>query len=346
MRGSQGIVAKMKETRLRRGLLTFGLAATAGWAALSPAAVTFPGRSALAASTATCAAPASGAISVDPQASPAPSIAATPVADSGIAPSSSGQALNDESTAAIETLVASVSACESSGDFKTLATLVTPSYITAVYGSGTPLSSTEFLQLAKDLTVQTVSIQSVSDVRVNAKGVVSADVVWVAGQQLLHGRWSFVAQSDKPGDDTGIDTGRTNGVWLVDGVTPLDVDVPAGAQTIDFKIDDKSFGTPSISGKRGGDLALNASNSGKQDHELLVLRLPKSVKVSDLLLATGPSLPDGVVFVGQITIPAKSTGQLVLTDMPRGSYVMVDLLPDQDGIPYLSHGFVSSLKIS
>ncbi len=215
-----------------------------------------------------------------------------------------------------------------------------------MYGAGTALSVSEFVQFGKDLPIQSVAIQSVSDVRVNAKGEISADVVSVAGHQLLHGRWSFVALVDKAGDNTGIQDGHADGTWAVDGLTPLAVDVPAGAQNVAMNVSDKAFGPAKLSGKRGGDLVLTGSNSGKQDHELLVLRLPKSMTVSDLLLSTGPAFPTGVVFIGQVTIPAKTSGQLVLTDMPRGSYVVVDMLPDPDGIPYLSHGFVANLTIS
>ena len=335
----------MNHSGPRRGWLTLCLCATAGWAALSPAAATLTGRSALAAPNAACARPASTAPSIDAAATPVASpvaAAATPVAGD----SAQGQPLNAQASAQIEQVVAAVAACQTSGDYQTLTDLVSTTYLSDVYGGGARLSVAQFLQLSKDLPAQAVEIQSVSDVRVNAKGVISADVVSIAGRQLLHGRWSFVAKVDASGDNTGTEAGQSNGTWVVDSVTPLDVAVPAGAQEINLKINDKAYGPAKMTGKRGGDLVFNGTNSGKQDHELLVLRLPKGLKTADLLLSTGPTLPKGVVFIGQVTIPAKSDGQLVLTDMPRGSYVIVDLLPDPNGNPYLAHGFASSLTIS
>jgi len=138
-----------------------------------------PRRAALAASA--CARPASTSISIDSLASPVASPKATPVADVS---ATGDEALNGQAITEIEQLVATVAACQTSGDYKTLAELLTPAYIQEVYGAGTALSVSEFVQFGKDLPIQSVAIQSVSDVRVNAKGEISSastPASWIRG---------------------------------------------------------------------------------------------------------------------------------------------------------------------
>ena len=162
----------------------------------------------------------------------------------------------------------------------------------------------------------------------------------------MHARWSFAAKPNAAGDNTGGETGETDGIWQVDDLDPLAVDMAATAQTLTVSIKDNAYSPAALKAKRGSDILISAKNTGKQDHELLVLKLGKSMTVNDLLLSTGPALPKGVTFIGQVTIPAKSEGELALTGLAKGSYVIVDLLPDQDGIPHLSNGMSATLTVS
>ena len=325
------------------------LCAFASWSALSPALGVLPSSRAALAADAACAVPAPVSLAVNAAASPVASPIASPVALAtpvGSPVASEGALVGPATASAIEQVVRSVAACETAADYKTMAQLVTPNFLSHAYGGGSPLSAAQFVELGKSLPQERVTVTTVGDVRVSPDGGVSADVVLVQAKQIKHARWSFVATPSSAGDSTGGETGQSLGGWQVNDVTPLPVAVAADAQSFAVTITGKGFSPASIAAKKGSDLVFNASNQDKQDHELLVLRLGKGMTTEDLLLATGPALPKGVAFIGQVTIPAGTEGQLVLTGMPRDSYVIVDMLPDADGVPFLSGGFQMTLTVS
>jgi hypothetical protein len=301
-------------------------------------------RAALAADAA-CAVPAPVSLSITTAATPIASpVAASPVAEAS--PAAEGQLVDPATASAIEHVVDAFAACETAADYKTLAQLVTPDFLARQYGGGSSLSAAQFVELGKSLPEARVTVTSVGDVRLSPDGDLSADVVLVVEKQVKHARWSFVAATSTAGDSTGGETGQSLGTWLVNEIAPLPAAVAADAQSFAITIDNKGFSPASLSAKKGTDLVLDASNTDKQDHELLVLRLGKGMTIEDLLLATGPALPKGVDFIGQVTIPAETQGQLVLTEMPRDRYVIVDMLPDADGVPFLSSGYQMTLTVS
>lgn len=93
-------------------------------------------------------------------------------------------------------------------------------------------------------------------------------------------------------------------------------------------------------------LEIHASNADDEDHEMLVFRLAEGVTTAQLIWYTGPGLPDGVTFVGQATIPAHTSGTMVLVGLDPGSYAIVDLLPSDNGVPHLSLGMEATLTVT
>jgi hypothetical protein len=91
---------------------------------------------------------------------------------------------------------------------------------------------------------------------------------------------------------------------------------------------------------------IHASNSDKEDHELLVLKLADGVTTTALLRSHGPDFPEGVTYLGQVTIPARSAGNMVLVDLKPGVYAIVDLLPSDNGVPHLAIGMSATLTIT
>lgn len=324
------------------------LCAFAGWSALSPAIGAAPIGRALAADAA-CAVPAAIPLAVGAAASPVATPVASPVASPVAAATpveAEGEPVDTATASAIEQAVQTVAACETAANYTTMAQLVTANFLSHVYGGGLPLTAAQFIELGKSLPAARVTVTSVGDVRQNPDGGLSADVALVVAKQVKHARWSFLAKPSEPGDNTGGETGQSFGIWQVNDASPLPVAVAANAQTFAVAISAKGFSPAALSAKKGTNLVIAASNKDKQDHELLVLRLGKGMTTEDLLLATGPALPKGVDFIGQVTIPAKTEGQLVLTAMPRDQYVIVDMLPDADGVPFLSGGFQMTLTVS
>jgi len=50
--------------------------------------------------------------------------------------------------------------------------------------------------------------------------------------------------------------------------------------------------------------------------------------------------------VGQETIPAGETRTLVFVDLAPGTYTVVCLLPDEDGVPHVALGETATFTVS
>lgn len=243
------------------------------------------------------------------------------------------EAPSPELVAGIETLVETVAACQSEGQAKRLAAIVTPRYLGDAFAGGGELPVDAYLALAPELPRAFLGIRSVENVRVASSGNISAEVTAVRARQLVRAQWRFVPDPAKEGR------------WLVDGAKPLPVEAPEGADTAEITLKDGRY-APGRLRVEGPSVAITAENAGKADHELLVLQITdEGVDVADLLLATDPGLPDGVRFVGQQTVLAGETAELVLVSIKPGEYVIVDMLPTADGIPNLSLGMMAELIV-
>lgn len=272
-----------------------------------------------------------------PVASPAASSVASPVAGEDV-----GTARQNGVTGQIERSLSAIAVCQSDRRVKSLTRFVTENFLSDVYAGGGKITKEQFIVLGRDLPKVPVEILSVSRVEVDSYGIATADVVWTVSRQLFHAEWSFVFERQEPGDDTGDDD--PSGYWLADGVKPLTVTAPDGAKEVDIEINTASF-DPQRIGVRGSDFVLFAENKGKVDHELLVLKLDEGVTTAVLLREPGAALPDGVTVIGQLTIPAGEEGRLVLVGVEKGTYAVVDLLPDENGTPHLALGMEATLRV-
>ncbi|HEY7032532.1 MAG TPA: hypothetical protein VH482_14420 [Thermomicrobiales bacterium] len=266
-------------------------------------------------------------------------VGATPEApvESPVAEASpvAGQPADAATAAAIETLVRTLAACLSDGQSDTVVQLVTERYLGQVYGGGGRLPRADYLALAPDLPKVPVTVSVVTDVRRESADRANADVVTVVGNQLVHGRWTFVRTATAAGGSR----------WQVDAVTPLPVVAPPEASRVEVGLSDDKFAL-SPGTVAGPDVVLTGTNTGKEDHEMLVAHLDRGVSTDALLREPGPGLPDGVTFIGQVTIPPGGQADLVLVGLAPGSYAIVCLLPTEDGTPHLALGMKARLRIT
>ena len=144
------------------------------------------------------------------------------------------------------------------------------------------------------------------------------------------------------GDDTG-DEPRL-GSWLATGVAALPVEIPDDANVTRVNVDEYRYDPKSLR-VNGPNIVISVTNEGDLDHEVLVLQLDDGVTTDKLLSEPGSALPLGFRVIGQLTIPAGERGQLVLINMKRGEYTLVDLLPDSNGTPHLARGMKATLTI-
>ena len=295
-----------------------------------------------------CAIPARQAV-VAPPVTPAPIViapvrrgVATPVPAGSAAarPAASPMAvdpmaaLTTELTGAAEALAA----CLTAGDGELVTRLATGRYLGHLYGDPSPLSAEDYLALTAGVAPVPVTIRALSDVRQEGETGASAEVISVVGNQLLRSRWSFVLA---PEDERDEDESR----WQVDAESPLAPAPPADAASIAVTLADYSF-TLDATSVSGAAVVLNGRNESEQDHEMLVLRLDAGQTTTDLLRGVGPGLPPGITYIGQATVPAGESAELVLVDLAPGDYTLVCFFLTADGIPHLALGMEAGFTVS
>jgi hypothetical protein len=264
---------------------------------------------------------------LSPESTPA---VATPIADQSEAtPVSERDQLKTE----LRDLVQVFSACKSAGDFQTMSRLVTEKYLGQVYGGGPRMSRETFLVIAETLPTPKIRFRGFDDLSIIGPGEARANVTLIVGNQLIFERLTFVAETSRPGQ------------WLIDSAEPLRARPPRDHATVRLTITGNRYSPDELTADNST-VEIRASNSDKEDHELLVLKLDTGVTTNDVLTTPGPDLPDGVRYVGQVTIPARESGALVLVDLKPGTYTIIDLLPADNGVPHLAVGMEATLTIT
>ena len=275
-------------------------------------------------------------IQVEEEATPAtPLPAATPgAATPGPASADSLAALTDELTAVSEALAE----CLSAGDAETVVQLAGERYLGQLFGSSVPLPKAEYVAIAAQLTPVPTRIVSVAEVTRRDEDRATAIVTQVVGNQLMQAEWTF--QQAPRGERQ---PGRSP--WQLAGERQLPAPARAGAAAIDVEIDKRAFALDETA-VTGPDIVLRGDNVSAEDHEMLVLRLAPGFTTADLLRAAGPDLPDDAAFVGELPVPAGKERDLVLVDMPPGTYTLVCLFPDAEGTPHLAQGMEAMFTVT
>lgn len=258
-------------------------------------------------------------------------VQATPVAD----PQST------EAVIDIDLVIRALAACLTAGDYQTVTELAAGQFLGVLAGTGGELDAATYLILAADLPPAPFRIRSVSAIQVTGEKQATADVVYAVANQLFHGRWTF-GQVARGSDATG---GTPSQRWIIEGEQPLVAEPPAGAAEIDVTLDEYDI-TIDPDESAGPDVILSAENTGDDEHEMLLLRIEDGGDVQDLLTEPGPELPDGLVFGAQITVPAGATASIPLVNLDPGTYAIVSLLLNAEGVSDLAQGMEAELTIT
>lgn len=270
-----------------------------------------------------------------PAATPRSAAAATPIAGTATATvtsaatTSASAPLNTAATETLRSLAFAVMNCTSQGDFSALGDLVTDNYLSQTFAGGDNLGRSDLLALASVTVVPQQALLAFDNVQIDGD-TANAEVIYTSGNQLLHEQWNFTA-GEEPGD------------WLLDGGTPLEPLAYTGSVTTQVTINGSIKTDPRE--VDGINVVLLGENSEKVDHEMLVLQLPSGTTTEILLQQPGPALPDGVRFIGQMTVPAGGEATLPLINLTPGNYVVVCMLLDDDGAPYLADGYKARLIV-
>ena len=219
-----------------------------------------------------------------------------------------------------------IAGCLSDGQYETLVRITGATYRGQLVGAGFPLTDDEFTLIATAMPHVPYQILSIENATATSGTTASADVTYELAHQVRSSTWEFELQE--------VDG---QNVWTLQSETSMTPVAPANTDTLTVAIDGEGY-TIADAAVTGPSVAIEATNTDDADHEILVLRLGPDVTTDDLLTVTGPSLPEGVTYIGQATVPAGSSGTLLLSGLQPGTYTIVDLLPNAQGLPNLSDG--------
>ncbi len=263
-----------------------------------------------------------------PVASPVAPDAATPVVEP--TPADPNAQVTDDLGNVTSTLLN----CFNDRDYSTFAQLSTDTARGNMFGSDEPMTADVFVGLASTLPEDERELVSVEQVTRIDDTTVSAVVTYTVASQLRSETWTFIHQ-------------RVDGLptWMLDTIVPAETIAPEGAATIDIEIASGSYSLNPAT-VSGPDVVLNVTNTDSGAvHETLVLQLADGVTTDALLQTTGGALPEGVTLIGQASFAPGGAGQVVLVDLEPGTYTIVDLLINADGLPNLSGGMEATFTV-
>jgi hypothetical protein len=264
-----------------------------------------------------------------PMASPATGLASTPsaspVTDAGATPVTE-EATVDPLTRDLEASATAIAGCLSDTNFDTLVDITGELYRGQLIGLSEPLNAGDFTTLASTLPASAYQILSVEDATFTDESSATAVVTYEVAHQLRKSTWEFSLQEV-----------RGEQAWVLESETAMAPELPANTATIEVTVQDNAYVLKDET-VSGPSVALSATNNDQVDHEMLVLRLEGDTTTKTLLQSPGPSLPEGVTFIGQATVPAGGSGTLLLSGLQPGEYTIVDLLPNAEGLPNLMGG--------
>lgn len=283
--------------------------------------------------TKTPASPAASPVGGTPGASPVASETSTATTAATTPAAASPVAGNDDTVTAELTLSANaVADCLTKGDFKTLASITGDTFRGQLIGAEKPVSVDDFTEIAPSLSVIPYTIVQVDGATVNGSNA-TATVTYLIGNQVRVGEWAFTKESVGGKD-----------IWALDKETPTAATKPASAQEATITIKDSAY-TFEPDTIEGTEVYFSITNEDAVDHEVFVVKLDKGTDVDVLVTTPGPGLPAAVTFVGQVTVPADSDSDLLLANLEPGTYQVVDLLPNDKGLPHLSDGMEATFTV-
>lgn len=323
----QGARCRLELRRFARWLLVPALGVlTLGWIPAPTAyaaTCAIPGNaSATPAITATVSSGAVIAIEGEAESTPGALPLATPIAT----PAAARDILHDELSATANALAA----CLSEGDSATVIELAGERYLGQLFGSSVPLSASDYQAIAAGLRPVPVRIASVEEATLTDNDRATAVVTQVVGNQVLRATWLFerAPRGARRADENP---------WLLAFERTLPIEIPADATAVDVELSDYDISMDATE-LDGPTVVLRGENVSQEDHEMLVLKLENGATTDDLLQATGPDLPPDILFSGEIPVRGGQQQDLLLVDLGPGTYAVVCLFPDKDGVPHLTFG--------
>lgn len=234
----------------------------------------------------------------------------------------------------LEATATAIAGCLSDERYETLVQITGDLYRGQMLGLTESLNADDFTTLAVTLPDVPYQILSVENATFTDETTATAVVTYEMAHQVRTSLWEFSLQ-------------EVNGqnAWVLERETPMASEIPANTSTLQVSIEQNAY-TLNPTTVQGPSVALSATNNDEVGHELLVLRLEDGATTQTLLQSPGPSLPENVTFIGQVFVPAGEEGMLLLAGLQPGTYTIVDLLPNAEGLPNLAGGMEATFTVS
>lgn len=331
--GTSGSLPKSGSHSCQLVIATYGTeAATPVVSPGTPATVASPIASPTAVAVASPVASPAASPAASPVASPAASPVASPIASPSVVTETPEAEALDPLTKDLQAATHATLDCMSENDQEMLSKITGGEFRGSWLGFGGSISDEEMALLIPYLPTLPYALMDISDATISGK-TATATVTYLGGRQVHTGIWTFSLAKL---------SGKS--FWRVDRMQELPVQSLAGAHETSLTITDGSF-TLEESSLPAGNITVQITNTGKQPHEALIVRTPGVVTAGDFAAAPN-GLPKGSTFVGQITVPAGSTETMVISDLRAGNYTIVDMLPDEQGLPNISSGMITTFKVT
>jgi hypothetical protein len=230
---------------------------------------------------------------------------ATPAVAEGTA---ADETLAAEATAAIENFIA----CSNAGDFASVLAMMTPEYVLDLFGTD-DVAAIE--QALAGVPLPPTQILSIGNVMTYDDGRVSVDGEYmISDYQYSHSR-IFLVQA---GDTLLIDhEDFLPAMPDVEQTAIISYTIPDDTSTLAF---DQSTTVPAIEG-----LILYGANNGAERHSVALLRLPDEAAGTPVA-EIGMEQMMGGELIGVIIIEPGEREELVLVNLPPGTYLLADAL--------------------
>jgi uncharacterized cupredoxin-like copper-binding protein len=238
---------------------------------------------------------------------------------------SEGTAVDAATAARIVTGIENFVACRNAGNYAAYAALVTPNRVRAEVGTTNPDDLIADLQ-AFNLPITTLSL---GDVRMHLDGRFSAEFVHLFGPHLYYRSRLYVVEE--------------GGYVKFDEERYLPEEPRGELSAVDVLMVDFAFEVSQETMANAQFVVLRGENAGTVAHEIIVARLPEGATVEQAL--TGEIPEEQIEFVGQTAIAQGQIDDLVLVNLEPGTYTLLCLLDEPDGVPHAALGMVAQITI-
>lgn len=139
------------------------------------------------------------------------------------------------------------------------------------------------------------------------------------------------------------------GVWKISGSTDAPVPIPAGTRTVDMKLQEYAFVYDKTQ-VTSGNFAFRISNVGKEDHEMVLVKVAAGVNLMQALQSSGsgrrPSSGIEDVGFGGPWEPGVNTTMVFSSALSNGHYALLCFIPAPDDTPHAFKGMVSEFDVT